>query len=443
MSNFLLCSTPVYGHVAPMITVGRHLVGSGHRVRMLTGSRFADAVTAAGMEHVSLPAGADYDDRDVAAAFPGRDRKRGIGKLQFDIENVFVSVIPHQYRGLREQLDLAAAQGQPIDAVLAETGFTGIDPLLLERDGDRPPVLVCGVLPLTVSSRDAAPFGLGLPPLTTRLGRLRNRGLNFLVSKVIFGRAQRMAQAQLRELGARPLPCFVLDGTILAEKTLQLTASGFEYPRSDLRSPVDFVGAVLPALGSFEPPSWWSDVDGSRPVVHVTQGTIANDDLDALMLPTIRALADRDLLVVATTGDEKTAARLREQVPANVRVAAFLPYDQLLGKVDVMVTNGGYGGVQFALANGVPLVVAGDTEDKPEIAARVAWSGAGINLRTGAPSSLAIGDAVDRILNEPGYRAAANRLRDELAACTPLETIERELAAAAARAAHPSAAARG
>ena len=51
-----------------------------------------------------------------------------------------------------------------------------------------------------------------------------------------------------------------------------------------------------------------------------------------------------------------------------------------------MVTNGGYGGVQIALSYGVPLVVAGTTEDKPEVAARVAWSGAGINLKTATPA---------------------------------------------------------
>ena len=51
-----------------------------------------------------------------------------------------------------------------------------------------------------------------------------------------------------------------------------------------------------------------------------------------------------------------------------------------------MVTNGGYGGVQQALAHGVPLVVAGDSEDKPEVAARVRWSGVGIDLRRGDPS---------------------------------------------------------
>jgi hypothetical protein len=52
----------------------------------------------------------------------------------------------------------------------------------------------------------------------------------------------------------------------------------------------------------------------------------------------------------------------------------------------VMVTNGGYGGVQMALSYGVPLVVAGASEDKPEVGARVAWSGAGLNLKTGKPS---------------------------------------------------------
>jgi formate dehydrogenase assembly factor FdhD len=40
----------------------------------------------------------------------------------------------------------------------------------------------------------------------------------------------------------------------------------------------------------------------------------------------------------------------------------------LLPKVDVMVTNGGYGGVQRAVSTGVPLVVAGSTEDELEVA---------------------------------------------------------------------------
>ena len=63
-----------------------------------------------------------------------------------------------------------------------------------------------------------------------------------------------------------------------------------------------------------------------------------------------------------------------------MRVAGFLPYAALLPRVDLMVTNGGWGGTLAALSHGIPLVIAGGDLDKPEIAARVAWTGAGVNL---------------------------------------------------------------
>ena len=134
-------------------------------------------------------------------------------------------------------------------------------------------------------------------------------------------------------------------------------------------------------------PPWWSEIDGDRPVVHVTQGTIDNADLGRLLEPTIDALDGEDVIVVATTGG-RDVSTLKMPVPLNTYVADYIPHDVLLPKVDVMVTNGGYGAVQRALSTGVPLVVAGNTEDKPEVAARVAWSGAGVNLRTGAPTAV-------------------------------------------------------
>jgi len=81
-----------------------------------------------------------------------------------------------------------------------------------------------------------------------------------------------------------------------------------------------------------------------------------------------------------------------------------------------MVTNGGYGAVQKALSRGVPLVVAGVTEDKPEVAARVAWCGAGVNLRTGTPTAAAVATAVRAVLAADRYRVAARRLQRSYAA---------------------------
>ena len=88
-----------------------------------------------------------------------------------------------------------------------------------------------------------------------------------------------------------------------------------------------------------------------------------------------------------------------------------MPYAALLPHVDVMVSNGGFGSVQLAIAHGVPMVVAGTTEDKKEVTAHVAWSGVGINLRTNSPSPKAIADAVERVLNEPTFRSRTLALK--------------------------------
>ena len=144
--------------------------------------------------------------------------------------------------------------------------------------------------------------------------------------------------------------------------------------------------------------------------MHVTQGTLDNADLGRLLLLTTRALAGDDVLVVATTGGPDPAP-LRPGLPANARLERFVPHDLLLPHVDVMVTNGGYGGVQQALANGVPLVVAGDSEDKPEVAARVQWSGTGINLHTGRPSQAMVARAVRRVLAAPPTGRGRGRCR--------------------------------
>ena len=72
------------------------------------------------------------------------------------------------------------------------------------------------------------------------------------------------------------------------------------------------------------------------------------------------------------------------------------------------VTNGGYGGVQYALLYGVPIVATGGKEDKPEVGARVAWSGVGRRIRTENPKPAALRAAIHDVLDRPQYRAASS-----------------------------------
>ena len=416
MSSIIIATVPIHGHVTPLLAVARHLVERGDRVRFLTGSRFARVVEMSGAEHVPLPADADFDDRrDWDAIFPERAVLKGAKAIAFDIEHVFV-------RPGRPQHDavMAAHAAEPADVVLTDPAFAGGAFLLGHTLGVRPPLIMCGVLPLMISSRDTAPYGMGITPVPGPLGRLRNAVLARLTEK-LFAPTNKIADDMFRDLHHRPAPFPVLDWPRSAEAIVQFTVADFEYPRSDAPATLHFAGPIS-ASGSQAPlPPWWPELDGSRPVVHVTQGTVANRDYRQIIAPTLEALADDDVLVVVSTGGRPLDTL--PSLPANARAAEFLPYDELLPLTDVYVTNSGYGGVQYALRYGVPVVATSGHEDKPEVAARVAWSGVGRRLNTETPSPAAVRRAVHTVLQDGRYRATAQHLAHRMTAANGLQQL--------------------
>ena len=163
----------------------------------------------------------------------------------------------------------------------------------------------------------------------------------------------------------------------------------------------------------------------------IRAGEVVLDAAGRLVRPTLDALDGGDVLVVVATG-----GRPVEEVgplPSNARAAEFLPYDLLMPKVDVFVTNAGFGGTQYALSHGVPIVAAGDTEDKPEVSTRVEWAGVGVNLKTGTPPAADVRAGVERVLGDPGYRERARALARRIRDMDTFGMIAAELEAAAAR----------
>ena len=420
MAHYVLAVTPLSGHVMPMVSIGQSLQSQGHDITVLTGAEFTATVRHAGLDAVSLPDSVRIDPPAAMAGFlrrvPAQARRFWLGRAE--LKSVFVDPLVAEAESLR-----ALLCGQPVDAILADVTFTGALPVLL-RDAPRPPIVVCGVGPLTLSSQDTPPFGMAWQPEPG----LDYRAMTAVAHRGIMRGSQRRFDRALRRAGGGPAPVFISDWPRLADALLQLSVVSLEYPRADLPDTVEFVGPVLPeSPDDYELPSWWGDVRDAETVVHVTQGTFDNTDLDQLIAPTLEALGDcDDLLVVATTG-RRPGQQLRGRVPANARLADWVPYSALMSHVDVMVTNGGYGGVQYALSRGVPLIVAGETSDKAEVAARVDHCGAGIDLRTATPSPGALRAAVDRVRNDHTYRAAALRLRSDIESATPLDAIAHAL----------------
>lgn len=414
MSSIIIASIPVHGHVTPLLTAAKRFVERGDDVRFITGARFADKVSATGATFVPLPAEADFDDRCLFERRPERAKLKGAKAVAYDFEHIGARPAKAQYDML-----VAAHAARPADAVLAEPGFAGAAFLLTRPRSARPAIVMCGVFPLGIDSVDTAPFGMGLPPARV-LNRPRNIALA-AVSRRVVRQANQIIDDLHRQAHGVPMPGGLGDWGRRADALVQFTVPSFEYPRSDAPAVLHFAGP-LSATGSQAPlPDWWADLDGSRPVVHVTQGTLANTDYEQVIAPTLQALAADDVLVVVSTGGRPLDTL--PPLPANARAATYLPYDELLPHTAVYVTNGGYGGVQYALRYGVPIVATGGKEDKPEVGARVAWSGVGRRIRSERPTARALHRDILAVLNQPHYRQASQRVAADMAAASGFDGL--------------------
>lgn len=404
MSRFLIATTPVPGHTAPTAVLARSLVERGHEVVWYTGAAFAEPARAVGAQHVPVRPEHDWSVLDPHDVVPALRAATGLTQVRLAFMRLFIDSAP----GVLDDLERIHADFGA-DVVVANS-LVIADTWLHERGG--PVNARVSTTMYGLYSRDTAPFGLTKMPSSSGLGRARNALMNAAHRKIAFRPVNRHLDDVRESVGLPRQHRAVLDTVMSPYLWLQDTVPSFEYPRSDLPPQVHFIGPLLPpASPDFVPPDWWNDVTGAARVVLVTQGTVRNDDT-TLFTPAIEALADVNAQVVLATGGGARA--LPETLPANVRVVDYVPFAELMPHVDAFVTNGGYGGVQMALAHGVPIVVAGATEDKPEVAARVAWSGTGVRI-AGRPTAGAIRRAVHEVVCIDSYRTNARRLATEIA----------------------------
>jgi MGT family glycosyltransferase len=407
--KILLASTPATGHLNPLLAIGRFLIAEGHEVAFLSGSALRSPIERIGARFYAFPAGADFDLRDVATVAPElKTIPPGLEWFRVAMERVFVDAIPGQYKGMQQVLQVF-----PAEIIVGDDMLFGVLPMLLGPRSKRPPIALCGTSFVHWRRDDCAPNFVGLSPATTQAQRDDYAAVYREHDEHLYQPVADRLNNSLQTMGVGPLSRPLFDSVVeLADAYLQLTVPSFEFPRAFPAS-VHFVGRppIIPDQAPLPP--WAHELDGSRKVVLVTQGTVANHNFGLLIAPTLAALANEPgLLVVATTGGRPIDA-IPGPIPANARLAQYLPFEWILPKADAFVTNGGYGSVNQAMSFGIPLVTAGLTEDKADVNARVAWSGVGIDLATNEPTPQALRDAIRTVLTSPTYRRRASSMADE------------------------------
>ncbi|KXH62958.1 MGT family Glycosyltransferase [Colletotrichum salicis] len=411
--KFLLHCFSATGHVLPMQAVARELVERGHEVVWTTIAPQEQRVLASGATFVAVEEVVKID-----ANLEGANPK----DMAETAEVMFRGRVTAQVTDIRRVLKTFKP-----DFVLNDALPQGV--AALYELGEIPQYATLGVVPLYLPD-------IGPEPIE----HAAQSALGLLISQ-----PQLVLPTINPEREKLGLPALKVTDTYSYSPFLHIQAScpslEFQKGPEPILPQAQYVGPLVTRLAgaSVGVPIWWQDVVDAKSIIGITQGTFAMDPT-SLIIPAIKALQnDKSHLLVVPS---KLADEIRDKVKVedNVRIADWVPYDLLLPRCRLLVTNGGYGSVTQALSHGVPLVCAGTSEDKKDTAARVTWVGAGIDLKTDTPSVDQVRDAVHKVLNETSYRENATRIGNELnaqggakRACDLLEKAVVELSSSTGR----------
>jgi MGT family glycosyltransferase len=356
MARVLAYNSPASGHVFPCAAVLLELQGRGHDVHVRTRSTDVGCLGAIGLRAEPVDPAIEAIELDD---WQGRNPIDALERLQRTAVAWARLEIP----------DLRGAIGDVRPDVLVVDAMTEGASFVAEASGL--PWVQYSPFPAVFRSKDAPPYGPGLRPSQGPLGRVRDRVAGPVLDRIA-NRHLPPINALRAEVGLEPLQR--LEEVFLrAPRFMLFTAEPYEYPRRDWPASVRLVGPMHyePPVA---PPAWLAEE--IRPIVLVTASTVRQAD-DVLIASALEALADEDVAVVATTG---ALDPTEFDAPANARVEKFLCHEPILARAACVVSHGGQGITQKAIAAGVPVCVVPFCRDQFEVARRVEVAGAGVRL---------------------------------------------------------------
>jgi UDP:flavonoid glycosyltransferase YjiC (YdhE family) len=262
----------------------------------------------------------------------------------------------------------------------------------------------------------------GMPPATSGLGQPTTPQERAEVDAASAGLAAVMnaslpilnrARADLR----LPMLADVMHLFDRADRLLLATSRAFDFQADSLPANFRYVGPLLDVPNwskSLQAKSWqapWS-AQSDRPRALIACSTGAQGQCD-LFQRIIDAMGAVEIDALATTGPNLDVVDLR--APKNVHLIRGAPHDLVMKDVSVVVSQGGHGTVTRSLINALPQLILPMGRDQADNAARVEAKGAGLRLPPTA-SEAEIAAAVNRLITEPQFKAAARLLGEAIKA---------------------------
>ena len=285
------------------------------------GSReYTNKIKKLGIPHYPFQKALELTANNMEELFAERKEMKGaLRKLNWDIQNMFILRAEEYY------IDILGIYTEfPFDVLICDNAFTAIP---FVTDKMQIPVVAIGVLPLTETSKDLPPAGLGMPPSGSLPGKLKQTVLRFLTKQVLFKKSNRLLYDIMDKYGLEHHNYSVFDlGIKKASLLLQSGTPSFEYKRSDLGKNIRFIGPLLPYSDKKQHVAWFDErLMQYRKIVLITQGTVEKD-VTKLIVPTLEAFKNSDTLVICTTGGSQTKELQAAYPQRNIIIEDFIPF---------------------------------------------------------------------------------------------------------------------
>lgn len=200
------------------------------------------------------------------------------------------------------------------------------------------------------------------------------------------------------------------------DQTVFFTARDF-HPNSQL---IDesfyFVGPSISPTSRTDLNFPWSALDLNRPKIFLSLGTIYNNRPD-FFTAVMHHFKHHPAQFILATGARIEISEL-QPIPSNFIVQNRVPQIDLLPHVDLFISHGGVNSILESLYFGVPLLIIPQQIEQAINGRFVAQQRAGIVVADTPPYGRfdieEIQNAVDRLLNTPGYREQAKLISQTL-----------------------------
>jgi MGT family glycosyltransferase len=355
MARVLVYTAPGSGHAYPPVATALALRDRGHEVVFRTASGSVEALKRLGL------GAAPIDPRIEAERLEDWKARTSTGAL-VSACNTFAKrahyEVPHLQAAIEaEHPDLIWVDTNAMGAAVAAeaSGLPWAHYMPHPHPGPAPGVPV---------------FGPGFAPSTSRAARIRD-AIMAALKPFAFRSFMRSHNSRRAALGLSPLNG-IEDHYLVAPLLIQFSAEPFEYSR-EWPENVRLVGPALWEPSATEP-EWLAAEE--RPIVLVTASTEFQDDAK-LIRSALEAFASRPYAIVATTAAHDPGDF---DVPSNARVERYLPHDPILRRAAAVISHGGMGTTQKALAAGIPVCAVPFMRDQFEVARRVEHCGGGTLL---------------------------------------------------------------